>query len=481
MREIWRILLFLGVILLAGIRLDAQVMNSLYFMPGVPQSNRINPSYQPDAGFYFGIPGISPIRAEISSSSLSLGDIIFPHPSEDSLITFLHPLADKEAFLKKLKPLNYVISDVGTSLFSLGFRTGAGFFSLDVTTRVDGNLYIPGDLARLAIEGASEGQTYMLDGIGAELSGFEEISLGWSGNIGRKVQIGVRGKFLFGIGNFSTTQSQLSLTTSEEAWSIHSKMLFNASLPFAEVVYDEDGMIEDIVIDEDLQNMNPFTLARFAFNKNNLGAGIDLGISYRPGERWLLSASLLDLGMVQWKDNVHTGSYEIDYEYTSLEVDPFDFINDNADIDNYADSTLTALADTLLGGLDLARGQAYSTRLNSKLYLGASWYATPNINFGLLSRTDFLRNAVVEQVTASANFSAGRILNFTLSYSYINSYFKNLGAGISLNAGPLNLYLVSDNALNAVFWPQETRSANFWFGMNLVFGYSEKEDLPLIH
>ena len=480
MRERRRAIVILGVILVAGLQLEAQVMNSLYFMPGVPQSNRVNPANQPDAGFYFGIPGISPVRAGFSSSSLSLGDVIFPHPSEDSLITFLHPLADKEAFLKQLKPLNYVISDVGTSLFSLGFRTGAGFFSLDVTTRIDGNLYIPGDLARLALEGTNDGQTYSLDGIGADLSGFEEISLGWSGNIGKKLQIGVRGKFLFGIGNLTTTRSELTVTTSEVAWNLHSNMLFNASLPFAEVVYDDDGMIEDIVIDEELENLTPFALARYAFNKNNLGAGIDLGINYRPGDRWLLSASLLDLGMVHWKDSIHTGSYEIDYDYTSLDVDPFEFLDNNS-IEPYADSTLTALADTLLGGLNLAPGQAYSSRLNTKLYLGASWYVTPNINFGLLSRTDFLKNAVVEQVTASANFTTGRVLSFTLSYSYINSYFKNLGAGISLNAGPLNLYLISDNALNAVFWPQETRSANLWFGMNLVFGYREKEDLPLIH
>jgi len=481
MREIWRVFLILGVILSTGNMMEAQVMNSLYFMPGVPQSNRINPAYQPNAGFYFGIPGISPISSRVSSNSLTFGDIIFPHPSEDSLITFLHPLADKEAFLKQLKPLNYVISEVGTTLLSLGFRTGAGFFSLDVTTRLEGNLYIPGDLARLVIEGADDGLTYNLDGIGADISGFEEISVGWSGNIGQKLQIGVRGKLLFGIGNLTTNESRLTVTTSEDAWNLHANMLYNASLPFAEVVYDDEGMIEDIVIDEELLNLNSYTLARYAFNKGNIGTGIDLGINYRPGERWLLSASLLDLGFIQWKDNVHQVSYELDYDYTSVDVDPFDFLDDNNTSDTYIDSVLTALTDTLRIGLNFSQGQAYSSRLNTKLYLGASWNVTPNINFGLLSRTDFLRNAVVEQVTASANFTTGRVLNFTLSYSYINSYFKNVGAGISLNAGPLNLFVISDNALNAVFWAQETRSANLWFGINLVFGYKEKMDLPLIH
>jgi hypothetical protein len=73
MREKWRVLLILGVILSAGNMMEAQVMNSLFFMQGVPQSNRVNPAYQPNAGFYFGIPGISPITSEVYSSSLSYG------------------------------------------------------------------------------------------------------------------------------------------------------------------------------------------------------------------------------------------------------------------------------------------------------------------------------------------------------------------------------------------------------------------------
>ena len=106
---------------------------------------------------------------------------------------------------------------------------------------------------------------------------------------------------------------------------------------------------------------------------------------------------------------------------------------------------------------------------------------TPNINFGILSRTDFLKSSIAEQLTASVNLSTGRFLNLTLSYSWINNYIKNIGTGLSINAGPLNIYVISDNALNAVLWPQEAQSVNLWFGVNLTFGYSEKVDMPLIY
>jgi hypothetical protein len=111
MKVFRRVIICLGVILTVSLQVGAQVNNTLYFMHGVPQSNRINPAHQPECGFYFGIPSISPARVEVSSSSLAYGDVIYPHPYEDSLITPLHPMGDKQAFLDQMKPLNYVVSD----------------------------------------------------------------------------------------------------------------------------------------------------------------------------------------------------------------------------------------------------------------------------------------------------------------------------------------------------------------------------------
>jgi len=170
-----------------------QTQNSLYFMNGIPQSNRINPARNPDCGFYIGIPILSPLSTQFSSDPLVYHDVIYPHPTEDSLITFLHPLGDKEAFLDKIKPLNVVLADTRSSIVSIGFGTEAGFFSLDLTTRANANLYFPGDLARLVLDGADEGGVYNMDGAGPDLSGFDEIAIGWSGAIGSRWKIGVRG------------------------------------------------------------------------------------------------------------------------------------------------------------------------------------------------------------------------------------------------------------------------------------------------
>lgn len=479
MKNFQRLTVGIGLVIGLGFQAGAQVSNSLYFMNGVPQSNRVNPAFQPGCDFYIGIPLLAPLRNEETSNPFAWNDIIYPHPSEDSLISFLHPLGNREAFLSKLESNNYFSSLSGTSIISFGFRTKVGYFSMDVTTRFEGGVNIPGDLGELLLIGAEEGKSYEMDGLAAELWGFDEVAIGWSGAILDNLKVGARGKFLFGVGNLSTLNSGLSLQTSRDSWRLQSDMRIAASLPFADVTYDEEGRISNIGLKDDVEDLDPWRLPKYAFNLGNFGLGMDLGVEYRPLDNLLLSASFLDLGYIKWTDEVHEVSYTTEYEFGGFELDPLE-ISDDFTFGDYLDSAFSQMSDSLEQFLEFTPGGVYSRRLNSKLFVGASYSLTPVINLGLLSRTDFLHHKIAQQITASANFTLSTWLNLSLSYSYIDSYFKNVGVGLSLKAGPVNLYLISDNALNLVFWPQETRAVNVWFGLNLVFG-CEGIDRPLVY
>lgn len=481
MSHILRSYFLAALVLMLVVPVSGQLNNTLYYMYGVPQVNRVNPSAKQMSNFYLGVPVLSTLRVETGSSSISYQDIIYPHPTQDSLITFLHPDGNKEAFMNQLKPLNLFISDAGASLFSLGFNTRAGFFSLDISTRFEGNVMYPGDLFRLVLNGAEEGETYNMDGTAINASVFDEISLGWSGEIFDGFRLGVRAKALFGVANLSNTKSELEVTTSEDIWTINSDMSFDASLGFTDITYDDEGNIEDIVVDEDLLDFNLKTIREEMFNPKNMGFGVDLGVTYEVNDWLQLSASVLDLGFINWSNEVTSVDYAITYDYEGLEMNPGEFLSGENSIDNYFDSLLTSLADTFMHAVDIAPGDPFMAVNNTKLYVGASFHLSPKISFGLLSRTNFLKYSIAQQFTASANFTTGRFLNLSLSYSYSNAYYKNLGFGLSMNLGPLNMYVITDNALNVVFWPQEARSANIWFGLNFAIGYKDKAmDLPLV-
>ncbi len=98
MKTFYRFILGIGILAGLGIEAGAQVSNSLYFMQGVPQSNRINPAYQPGCDLYIGIPFLAPLRTEETSSPYAWSDLIYPHPTQDSLITFLHPWETRTHF-----------------------------------------------------------------------------------------------------------------------------------------------------------------------------------------------------------------------------------------------------------------------------------------------------------------------------------------------------------------------------------------------
>ena len=85
MRLIHRIIFTLVLVFAAGLQIRAQTQNSLYFMDGIPQMNRVNPARQPECGFYIGIPGLSPLSTQVFSDPLVYDDVIYPHPDEDSL------------------------------------------------------------------------------------------------------------------------------------------------------------------------------------------------------------------------------------------------------------------------------------------------------------------------------------------------------------------------------------------------------------
>jgi len=454
-----------------------QIPNSMFFMPGVPQSNRINPAIQPGCGFYLGFPGLAPLRFEISSSSLGFSDLVYHNAEIDSLITPFHPLGDKQAFLDELDVKNMIISDFGVSLASFGFRSGKSFISFDISSRLDGNIYFPRGIFDLAFTGAVDGGNLSLGGFGADITAFNEIGLGWSRKdfLIPNLDLGVRGKVLFGLANVATKSSVLDIATSLDEWNLHSEM---------EVAISAIPLLLDLENYEvDFNNFEPPPLGFETIDFSNpgeildkvftgqFGLGVDVGLNYRPIPQLMLSASMLDIGYINWK-NSQQANFNFDYDFAGIEVNPFTGVDT---------TMITELLDSLGNSFVITAGAPYMTRLNSKLFIGASYYPIEKIGFGLLSRTDFLNNAIAQQFTGTVNMTTGKFINLSLSYSYMQKTFNNIGAGLSFNLGPLNMYLISDNIISAGWKPLETRSVNLWFGMNLTFGWhlSKKKAKPL--
>ena len=466
--------LFVGIILIALTSKNfAQFSGTLYHFGGiVPQANLMNPAYQPTAGLYLGLPGISPISAK-ASIPFSLSDVMWYDSDLDSTITFLHPEADPELFKDKIRKRNILSGEVSTNIASIGFRVNKLFFSVDVREKISSNLIIPGDFLTLLLEGNEDGDVFDLSYLGLNLDAYMEWGVGVSWKYSEQLSLGARGKILFGQANVSTNSKHMELETSLDRWNIESDMTINASIPFSDLQINDEGKFDFDNADVNTDDLSTSDYIKTAFK--NTGLGLDFGAVFKPIDKITLSASIIDLGYIRWSSSVYNLKQNSSYEFTGINLDS---------IDN--DEFLDQFVDTLIDEFDyIPSNDAYTTFLSSKLYLGFNYHVSKRSSFGVVTQSQLYKNRFINQITFSANLYPAKILATSFSYTIQNYSYNNLGFALGSTLGPLNMYFVLDNI--PIVWarevndnypiPHKMKDINFKLGLNLVFGTNRQKKL----
>lgn len=459
-----------------------QQNNSLYFLDRVPQSTQLNPALQPSCSFYFGIPALSAIEINAGNNALGVSDILINDKEAGQLVTPLYSKKITNETLDKLRKNNIVYSGLQVDLFSLGFKIGDNYLSFLISDKVNTNVSFPKELAQFAYEGIQVGDTYTFDNFSVNASYYREYSLGLSKQITDKLTFGVRGKLLFGKMNVSTRNN--SITLNEPEWKridVSGSAKVNMSIPHMKVYPDATGLVDSIEF-EDYEGND--VVSDLILLKKNKGFGFDLGFQFQATERLAISASLIDIGYINWKANANNLEGSGEYSFKGIEIDPGD---DSTDIGE-------ALLDTLKQVYDVsASTDPYSTMLTPKLYVGLSY--TPNrfIKLGLLARSEYVLKTYRQQLTGTVVLYPMQFLGATFSYTIANRVYDNLGIGLVFRTGPMQMYFTSERV--PFFWnkdkngdipriPVYTKDVNFRMGINLVFGANEqrklKKDQPFL-
>jgi hypothetical protein len=467
---------------------SAQFSNTYYYMYMVPQANQLNPAFQPDCRSYIGLPVISPLRFEVESNSLSYKDIFTWNSNTNKFITFMHPDGDKQKFLNALEPLNVVRAGVASTMISVGWREEQFFFTLDFSERINESMSFSKDFAEFLIHGNINQSRFNFSDLANNINYYHELALGVSYNFDDEFQLGARAKLLLGIGDVSVRQSDINLKTSIDEWHIKSDIVVDAALPYVDLPIDQDGYldIDSIRSLGDLDQMDlifglsaggPDLMSPTGFSTifgiKNPGLAVDFGFNYRPVEKVIVSASVIDLGFIRWRNSVYNFEQEMDYSFEGLEFtleedwDPGEEL-----LDSLEEATKIKVTKN-----------NYTAFLSGRVYLGAAYELNEKVRFGGVFRTRIHNYKFYNQFTISANYQPFGMLSGTLSYSIYGSNFMNLGLGLSVRGGPFNIYFITDQAPSVYFWPQELTSLNFRLGLNLVFGCDPsggKKDRPLI-
>jgi len=443
----------------------SQAEGTLYFMESVPQVTYINPALFPRYNFSVGLPGSS-VQVTYLNNMFSYGD--FTDYKEGK---FTYDVDKLFNFLGKGKSASVKL---GVDLFRLSAKVSARtYFTWSLSTKVINNLSLPEGTVGIFQNGEIAFDSGPTDiQVGFDATGYAESRWSFGVRVNKDMNVGVGIKWIKGIYNASVSDFHLVLSGVNNGV-VSSALDMNINTSGIHNLTDNNFDLEK----------------QWKEYKNNDGFAIDLGFRHRIADRLTLGFSLIDFGRIYWRNdlyNYHIDPLTKDYSFTQIDLERI--LNGDTDY-------LQERIDSVKNHYELLKDTEtrYKTRLPLKFYLSTNFEIRRNFKTGLLFMGESVGRSVSWGLSTSLHKEFGRRAGISLSYTYRNRSYDNIGLGLSLNLAPLQIYLVGDNLLTipVAYYtsdksPEKTfdniRYFNIRLGLNWVVGWDKtQERRPYTH
>ncbi len=394
--------LFTVILLLSlGLTAFSQGTNIMHFMKGMPQSSKYNPALHNDSStVVIGLPGLSGIYLGLNSD-FALNDLIHYGTGNmsDSLII------DIDGFHNGLKDQNYFRQDAEISLFSFGFRTHRAFINFSVTEKQSAQIGFSKSFVTFLKEGNAPyiGQNFDLGDMDFNLFHYREFALGFSHELMQgKLSIGAKAKALFGKAAMQTNKLNFKVNTAADGSSIllQTDMSVDFSAPVTPK-YDESNFFDGFEDD--------FTADEYILTSKNMGVAFDLGAVYKVNPKIMVSASIIDLGSIPFKNNVYNIRHAQSYSWEGL-----DFSNSLDDTkpgyisaDDMLDTEMDKLEAVVRPKKDEISSDKFTLSIPTKLFVGGTYTMNNKLNFSVLDRLYMHNGQTQNSLSLSANAMLG--------------------------------------------------------------------------
>ncbi|MDR0726117.1 MAG: DUF5723 family protein [Prevotellaceae bacterium] len=417
----------------------AQQNMTLYQMHDITQSNSLNPSVAIDCKWNIGFPILGNISIAaglpISYNDIGAGQEYF----------------NVDKILSLSKNTNLTSTNIGLNILTVGYRTGDLYLQFTMDEKISAKMSFANDLVELLFRGNTPGRTLEANPV-LSLSHYSELGFNAAYNLGNDLWVGARAKLLFGKTGVHSVNNILSLYTdpNDYALKLRSDLLVNASI---------SGLETDIVGGKvDKFRLNP-EIKDFIFNPANMGGAIDIGMNKVFESGWKVSASILNIGMINWKKNTHQLSKKAELNYSG--TSSIKGWNDLAD-------TLRSIVDDFTD----ESGKSFSQWLTPEVMAGVSYPVIEYMRVGATGYAGISSAGIPWAFTLTALTDNTSHIYGAVSYTITNNSFVNIGAGLGVRLGAFNLHAMTDNVLTFLNTASQ-RYATFQFGINFKFGCGE--------
>ena len=390
----------------------------------VVQSQNVSAVYLPKNNFTLGLPGIG----FNVNNPFKLNEFLVQNNTTNKLETNFDNL------LLNSKAINQSTTSVNASLFMLAFKTKKGSISVFANSKLENNIQYTDQFVEVAANGIND---FTLLNNQLNMTGYHEIGLGITQQfLKNKLAIGLRFKYLNGIAHASLKNNasiSLEIDEATQNWNI---MAANASLRTSGLSNEDTSY----------------------FTGNN-GFGMDLGATYQVSEKWSVALSVNDIGTINWSEN--NTSYNIkDTEGTIYSgVD----LNTDGSIQNEIESAI----NTIFKATETIEN--FSTKLTSNSYFSTKYYAS--------------KKNIFSAIFANRSVFGASVTNYALGYNRlhkkatyglltsINPQDKKvkIGGNAAVNVGAFQMYVATDDFLNAFKNVEEVSQSSLSLGINITF------------
>lgn len=439
----------------------AQGLNSAYFTEDYKFRHNLNPAYGNEDG-YVSFPALGNLNVRMQGN-FGLGDVLLDNPrygidSNKKKTTFMNPYISTEEALKGFNSGdNRISTDVDLTLLSAGFKAFGGYNTISIDARTNVGASLPYSLFEFAKNTGNK--TYEMDDINVHAQSFVQLALGHSRNIGKRLRVGAKLKMLFGVarGDVQITNLRADLA-GQDKWIMSGKAMANVSMKGftykeEEKEYKQDGKgkyryVNDMDVD--------------GAGLGGFGMALDLGATYKINSDWTVSAALLDLGFINWSNNMQAVNKQETFVFEGFrDISVKKNDKDGNLKDNSFSSQGDRYSDQLANFANLSDNGdqgSRSTGIGATLNLGCD-YTFPlyrNLHFGFLSSTRFNGKYSWTEGRVSANVAPLKWIDGGVNFA-VNSFATS--CGWILNVHPKGL--------------------NFFVGMDHILGKTSKEYIPL--
>lgn len=458
----------------------AQDLNSAYFLNGYANGHEINPAKDYDRNGYVGIPLLSNFSTALRGN-IGVKDILYKNPNGKGLVSYLHPAISSKEAMDAFHNKNKLLLDMRLDIISFGFHAFNGYNTFTMSARSNAGINVPYELFDLTKNLANK--DYDISEFGATAKAWTELAFGHSHQINDAWRIGAKAKILLGVAYMNMKMDNLSLDLSNDnQWTATANATIEAGVKGFKWgdgtetkeyknQYPGHMTYQQLDMDPDVDGAGV----------NGFGLGFDLGVEWDMEKQDLvdglkLSASLLDLGFINWSDVAiaqNKGDAFVFNGFHNIQVDngPGEPLDDQADDLGDRLSDLYSMQD----GGTTSKSNALGTTLN----IGAEYTlpAYKKLKFGLLSTTRIQGKYSWNEERVSATLSPWKMFELSTSAA-VGTFGGNIGWVINFHPQGFNLFIGADHCLGKFTKQGVPLRSNYDFSMGIAipFGKSKVED-----